>query len=131
MSKLSSDTNSYNFYDANLLVGQRIQCRRKELGITATDLAKRIGTTQQQLSRYERGTNRINIAHLVAICAELNTPISWFFIDCFEEKNESKVYSHISKEDTELKERLEQIWPRLSYKQHRTIILFLDEHLKA
>ncbi|CDH00528.1 helix-turn-helix domain-containing protein [Xenorhabdus bovienii] len=132
MSELSSDTNSYKFYDTNLLVGQRIQSRRKELGVTATDLAKRIGTTQQQLSRYERGTNRINITHLVAICIELDTPISWFFMDCFadEEEKENKVFSHISKEDTGLKKRFEQIWPRLSHKQHKTLISFLDEHLK-
>ncbi|OKP00171.1 helix-turn-helix domain-containing protein [Xenorhabdus eapokensis] len=122
MNELSSDTNSYDFYDSNLLVGQRIQSRRKELGVTATDLAKRIGTTQQQLSRYERGTNRINITHLVAISIELETPISWFFMDCFE---------HVSKEDTELKKCFEQIWPRLSHKQHRTLILFLAEHIKA
>ncbi|MDE9456067.1 helix-turn-helix domain-containing protein [Xenorhabdus bovienii] len=120
--------------EANLLVGQRILARRKELGVTATALANQIGISQQQLSRYERGTNRINLSHLIAICALLDTPISWFFIDCFsddEAEKKNKVSSHVSVEDTELKERFEQIWPRLSYKQHRTLILFLDEHLKA
>lgn len=119
--------------DANLLVGQRIQMRRKELGVTTTVLAKLIGISQQQLSRYERGTNRINLNHLVAISMELETPISWFFMDCFvdEEEKETKVSSHVSKEDAELKKRFEQIWPLLSHKQHRTLILFLDEHIKA
>ncbi|MBD2812423.1 helix-turn-helix transcriptional regulator [Xenorhabdus sp. Vera] len=68
--------------DANLLVGERIQTKRKELGITATALAKQIGISQQQLSRYERGTNRINIVHLVDIAEILDTPISWFFDFC-------------------------------------------------
>ncbi|OTA17461.1 Repressor of flagellae, MrxJ [Xenorhabdus vietnamensis] len=71
----------------NLLVGQRIQTKRKELGITATALAKQIGISQQQLSRYERGTNRINLAHLVVIAKILDTPIDWFFEDCKESKN--------------------------------------------
>ncbi|PHM48859.1 helix-turn-helix domain-containing protein [Xenorhabdus miraniensis] len=69
--------------DANLLVGRRIQTKRKELGITATALAKQLSISQQQLSRYERGTNRINIDHLVVISTILDTPIEWFFEDCF------------------------------------------------
>ncbi|WP_340617309.1 helix-turn-helix domain-containing protein [Xenorhabdus entomophaga] len=70
--------------DANLLVGRRIQTKRKELGITATALAKQISISQQQLSRYERGTNRINLAHLVVISTILDTPIEWFFEECFQ-----------------------------------------------
>ncbi|MCC8366610.1 helix-turn-helix transcriptional regulator [Xenorhabdus sp. PB61.4] len=84
--------------DANLLVGQRIQQKRKELGITATALAKQIGISQQQLSRYERGTNRINITHLVAICLELETQISWFFEDCFEKESKEGI---VNKLDTQ------------------------------
>ncbi|MBD2799314.1 helix-turn-helix transcriptional regulator [Xenorhabdus sp. M] len=77
--------------EANLLVGQRIQAKRKELGMTATALAKKIGISQQQLSRYERGINRINLTHLVDISKLLNTDISWFFQDCFinDEEEES------------------------------------------
>lgn len=64
-------------------VGQRIQLRRKEPSITAQYLAELVDISHQQLSRYERGTNKINVAHLVNIATKLNTPISWFFIDCF------------------------------------------------
>ncbi|MDE9487227.1 helix-turn-helix domain-containing protein [Xenorhabdus bovienii] len=120
--------------DAHLLVGRRIVMRRKEMKITTKTLAKRIGISQQQLSRYERGTNRININHLIAIGAELNTPISWFFIDCYsnEEKEDTDIISSYSPiEGNELKKRLDQIWPHLSYGQHRTLILFLDECLKS
>ncbi|KLU16007.1 MULTISPECIES: helix-turn-helix domain-containing protein [Xenorhabdus] len=74
--------------DANLLVGKRIQTRRKELGITATALAKELGLSQQQLSRYETGVNRINISHLVNIADIFNTPIQWFFEDCKPVKKE-------------------------------------------
>lgn len=49
------------------LVGQRIQRKRRELGFTAEKLSEYVNLTQPQLSRYERGTNKINVAHLVAI----------------------------------------------------------------
>ncbi|MGS0627049.1 MULTISPECIES: helix-turn-helix domain-containing protein [Photorhabdus] len=66
----------------HLLVGKRIQKRRKELGMTAVKLAGQIGISQQQLSRYERGINRIDLSHLVQIASILDTPINWFFLDC-------------------------------------------------
>ncbi|CDG19263.1 MULTISPECIES: helix-turn-helix domain-containing protein [Xenorhabdus] len=81
--------------DANLLVGKRIQTKRKQLGITATALAKQIGISQQQLSRYETGANRINIAHLVRIARILNTPIGWFFLDCEENKKEDNTVNKL------------------------------------
>ncbi|MBC8944205.1 MULTISPECIES: helix-turn-helix domain-containing protein [Xenorhabdus] len=84
--------------DANMLIGKRIYIKRKELGITATALAKQIGISQQQLSRYERGTNRINVTHLVAISKKLETRISWFFEDCFEENNKE---DSVNKLDTQ------------------------------
>ncbi|MDX7989221.1 helix-turn-helix transcriptional regulator [Xenorhabdus sp. 12] len=82
--------------EANLLVGIRIQTKRKELGITATALAKQIGISQQQLSRYERGTNRINLTHLVDIARILNTPIEWFFLDCQESPSEDSTVNKLT-----------------------------------
>lgn len=41
--------------DVNALVGKRIQKRRKELGYTGSQLAAKLGVSQQQFSRYERG----------------------------------------------------------------------------
>ncbi|CDL85896.1 helix-turn-helix domain-containing protein [Xenorhabdus cabanillasii] len=67
----------------SMLVGKRIQMKRKELGITAAELADRIGVSHQQLSRYERGTNRISLEHLVVVSITLKTPASWFLEDCF------------------------------------------------
>lgn len=58
MAQLSSDS-------ADKQIGQHIQMRRKELGMTAQHLAELIDIYHQQLSRYERGTNNINVAHLV------------------------------------------------------------------
>lgn len=113
-------------------VGQRIQMRRKELGMTAQHLAELVDISHQQLSRYERGTNKINVAHLVNIATKLNTPISWFFIDCFStQDNESKKKQNfVPVKDADLKQRFEQIWPQLTHEQRRVLIMLLDEYTK-
>lgn len=67
----------------SMLVGKRIQMKRKEIGVTAAELADKIGVSHQQLSRYERGTNKISLEHLVDISIALETPADWFLEDCF------------------------------------------------
>ncbi|MDX7991030.1 helix-turn-helix domain-containing protein [Xenorhabdus littoralis] len=67
----------------SMLVGKRIQIKRREIGVTVAELADRIGVSHQQLSRYERGTNRISLEHLVSISIALKTPADWFLADCF------------------------------------------------
>lgn len=71
--------------DIDRLVGKRIQQKRKELGLTAEKLSECVNISQPQFSRYERGTNKINLFHLVEIAIFLKTPISYFFIDCIGE----------------------------------------------
>lgn len=70
--------------DIDRLVGQRIQQKRREMGYSAERLSEYVDISQAQLSRYERGANKINVAHLVAIATFLKTPISYFFSDCME-----------------------------------------------
>ncbi|MGK3197674.1 helix-turn-helix domain-containing protein [Enterobacter ludwigii] len=125
MAQLPSDS-------ADKQVGQRIQMRRKELGMTAQHLAELVDISHQQLSRYERGTNKINVAHLVNIAIQLNTPISWFFIDCFStlDAEAKKQHDFVPVKDSELKNRLDNIWPRLTHEQRRILIMFLDKYTK-
>lgn len=112
-------------------IGQRIQMRRKELGMSAMELAEHVDISQQQLSRYERGTNKINVSHLVKIAVKLRTPISWFFIDCFIDiKLDDSHQGYYSTHEIELKNRFEQIWLRLNNEKRRALILFLDEYSK-
>ncbi|HIC2865208.1 TPA: helix-turn-helix domain-containing protein [Citrobacter freundii] len=125
MAQLSSDS-------ADKQVGQRIQMRRKELGITAQHLAEVVDISHQQLSRYERGTNKINVAHPVNIAIKLNTPISWFFIDCFStlDNDAKSQQDFVPVKDADLKNRFDQIWPRLTHEQRRILIMLLDEYTK-
>ena len=53
-------------------IGRRIQQRRRELGLSADTLAEKIGVSQQQFSRYERGKAKINAGHLADIAVVLD-----------------------------------------------------------
>ena len=125
MAQLPSDS-------ADKQVGQRIQIRRKELGMTAQHLAELVDISHQQLSRYERGTNKINVAHLVNIATKLNTPISWFFIDCFStlDGEAKKQQDFVPVKDADLKSRLDNIWSHLTHEQRRILVMFLDKYTK-
>ncbi|WP_130537875.1 helix-turn-helix domain-containing protein [Thiomicrorhabdus indica] len=117
--------------DVDKSVGRKIQIRRKELNLTAAQLSESIGISQQQLSRYERGENKINITHLVSIAAFTQTPIGWFFTDCkpldtgglIQESPE--IYVGVSESD--LFTRMQQIWSDLTIEQQRSVINLLDQ----
>lgn len=101
--------------EADKLIGKRIQQRRKELGYSAEKLSEHINLSQQQLSRYERGASKINVAHLIEIAIFLETPISWFFQDCIPEGKE-EISTNI----------LDERWENLSTMQKQKFIAFLD-----
>lgn len=112
-------------------IGKRIQQRRKEMGLTAESLAEQIGVSQQQFSRYERGTTKINVSHLVRIAVILNAPISWFFSDSWAENmNFSGQDFPVPLAQDELKQRLDYQWSQLNKEQKRHLIVFLDSMLK-
>ena len=48
--------------DINYIVGQNIRDLRQHNGLTTTVLAKMLSVSQQQLSRYERGINKIDVS---------------------------------------------------------------------
>jgi transcriptional regulator with XRE-family HTH domain len=53
--------------------------RQVALGLSLHQLAAAVGTTYQQLFRYEVGRSRIMAGRLADIAAALNTPPGWFF----------------------------------------------------
>ena len=62
-------------------VGRKIHDFRIATGMSREDLAKTIGITHQQLSKYEHGTNRISIGRLIMIAKELGETITSFGSD--------------------------------------------------
>lgn len=63
----------------DIFVGNQLRKRRKELHISQTAIAKRIGITYQQIQKYESGTNRVSAGILYLIGAILRVDISYFF----------------------------------------------------
>ena len=57
-------------------VGRRIRLRRKQLGVTAEALGDAIGTSFQQVTKYEKGANRVSASMLVRIAAKLETTVA-------------------------------------------------------
>ncbi len=67
-------------------VGGRVRDRRTLIGMSQTELGKRIGLTFQQIQKYEKGMNRIAASRLWVISLVLGRPISWFFEGIGEQK---------------------------------------------
>lgn len=65
--------------DIHTIIGLKIKNRRKELGLSGANLADKLHLSQQQISRYENGINKIPLNHLVDIAEALNCSIEWFF----------------------------------------------------
>ncbi|WP_100159015.1 helix-turn-helix domain-containing protein [Proteus columbae] len=62
----------------NFRIGQRIRHLRKKIKYSGTLFAQELGISQQQLSRYERGTNRISIEFIYLISEKFDVHISYF-----------------------------------------------------
>jgi transcriptional regulator with XRE-family HTH domain len=67
--------------DADQHVGRRIREWRMMLGFSQRALAEQIGVTDQQLRRYEQGTDRVSAASLYRIACRLGVSIDCFFED--------------------------------------------------
>ncbi|MCW9715092.1 MULTISPECIES: helix-turn-helix domain-containing protein [Avibacterium] len=108
------------------LIGKRIQQKRKELGFSASELSEKIGIAQQQLSRYERGENKINVAHLVEIATVLKTDISWFFIDCISDQIIKGKREFIPVSEDIIRNSLNAYLDKLSADKKRGLLIFLE-----
>lgn len=112
--------------ETDRLIGKRIQQKRKELGFSAAELSEKVGIAQQQLSRYERGENKINVAHLVEIAVALNTEIGWFFIDCISDLKSNDKRKFIPISEDSIQNRLNVHLERLNADKKRGLLVFLE-----
>ena len=60
-----------------LAIGARMRTRRRQLGLSQSDLADKLGVSFQQVQKYERGANRVAASTLVAASQALGTTVSW------------------------------------------------------
>lgn len=109
-------------------IGDRLKQLRQQEGISAAALAEAIDSTQQQISRYENGQNKLGAAQLYRIALSLDVPVSWFFkgIDLQAESiNKISSQNDAVKIEDEL-QTINKIWPKLNSTQRLAIINLLD-----
>ena len=51
---------------------------RRSAGISQAELAARLGETQSEVSKYERGERRLDMVQLRSLCTALGTPLADF-----------------------------------------------------
>jgi transcriptional regulator with XRE-family HTH domain len=54
-----------------MTAGQNIKAAREKAGISQTELAERIGTTRQQIGKYEQDKQDMTVARMLRIAAAL------------------------------------------------------------
>ena len=60
-----------------LAIGARMRTRRRQLSLSQSELADKLGVSFQQVQKYERGANRVAASTLVAASHALGTTVSW------------------------------------------------------
>lgn len=115
-------------------IGLRLKKLRQQANISAAALAEAIGSTQQQISRYENGQNKLSAAQLYLLAQSLAVPVSWFFLDCDPEsvpllvRETTPPYLRNSLND-ELA-TLQTLWPRLNANQRTALLKLLDSFIE-
>ena len=64
--------------DPDKKLGELVRLRRKELGMSQSQLGDKLGLSFQQIQKNEKGVNRITVTRLQEIAAALDTPVSFF-----------------------------------------------------
>lgn len=59
------------------IYAKRIRQIRQELGLTQPEFAMRLGTTKNQISKYELNKEPIPVKHIIKICDEFNVSADW------------------------------------------------------
>ena len=60
-------------------VGKQLKIKRKNFGLTQTDLGKKVDISFQQIQKYETGQNRISASMLFKISNVLEVSVEYFF----------------------------------------------------
>ena len=64
--------------EAHVAVGQRLRAARLKVGMSQTDLGKALGVSFQQVQKYEKGVNRIDLNRMIEIAKALKINLEFF-----------------------------------------------------
>ena len=116
--------------DIDRHIGSRLKKLRQQEDVSAAALAEAIDSTQQQISRYEHGQNKLGAAQLFRIAQHLGVPIAWFFQgfdgDDVTPVAQPKSAHHEQASIQEDLRVLEAMWPRLTGAQRAAVLGLLD-----
>jgi len=62
--------------EAEIAIGERVQGRRNQLGMSQGELRKILGVSFQQIQKYEKGGNRISSGRLLQLAAGLECNVT-------------------------------------------------------
>ena len=92
----------------NDLVGFYLKRKRLELGLTGAQVGKLLYVSQQQISRYERGSNTVTLDFAFLFFKKLNLDLEEFFNFLLAELNRTELRSA----ETELSLYFNSLSPR-------------------
>jgi transcriptional regulator with XRE-family HTH domain len=64
---------------ADIAIGRAIRAHRLIVGMSQSDLARKLGVSFQQIQKYEKGANRVGAGRLPQIAKIFNIPIGALF----------------------------------------------------
>jgi transcriptional regulator with XRE-family HTH domain len=117
-------------------IGKRLRALRIERRMSLEKLAEALEVTQQQMSRYELGQNRVGAAQLYRVALGLNVPVGWFFLGYVEQADELQRLRVALREDRgdyrpesgpEREQALVEAWRALPNGRQRDRVLALLE----
>lgn len=115
-------------------IGLRLKKLRMQADVSALALAEAIGSTQQQISRYENGQNKLSASQLYLLGQCLGVPVSWFFLECTPEPVplliKEPAASYLRNVMEEEVASLQTLWPQLSQTQRTAILRLLDSFVQ-
>jgi transcriptional regulator with XRE-family HTH domain len=103
-------------------VGTRIRLRRKEVGMSQEQLARRIGVSFQQVQKYERGANRVSASKLFEIAVALEASPAVFFAGLAGAAPRGDPSAHEAFLFSQEGRRLAQTFPQLTLIERRRIV---------
>ena len=74
---IETDTLKLSDEDRRKDFGARVRIMRKSLGLTQAELAKKIGTTPEAITNYERGKREAPFKNLIGLSQALNVTTDW------------------------------------------------------